>query len=151
MPLWRFQSDSHLIRDIGNVGKTCLLKLARKYQSKSRNHPHPPPQVPSPTASPIEVHEFLVKLFLALDPTSNEAAAEEKATKVSCDGPRLYEVSREWWVKLYGLQGEFINNDIQRKVCFLLCFGILFHLKSMIYVLIATKRRLAPIETLSTW
>lgn len=60
--------------------------------------------------------------------------AEDRAKTLSIDGKGVYEISLEQWVKLFGIQGQTIFNELQERnyghvrFVFLLLYTILFRM-----------------------
>ena len=77
------------------------------------NHPENRPPVPSPYAQPHEIHDFLVKFFLALDYRQDIDEAIQKADLSQCDGRMLYNTCEEDWRNRYGIQGAELFLQLQ--------------------------------------
>ena len=75
-------------------------------------NPNRPP-VPTPEASPQEVHEFLVESTLALSADTDPEVASAKVEHIIGDGIALYEYSAAFWYEKLGFQGLRIYHALQ--------------------------------------
>lgn len=103
-----------------NVGKSPWTELFYdadfEHQAEDlRSPPLPilPPPVPKPTASGVEVREFLIQFLLSQDWKSNLEEAQEKAKKIAADGKALYEFSKKDFTDQIGIAGEAMYRALQ--------------------------------------
>lgn len=89
--------------------------MSSKNAEDLRSPPLPilPPPVPKPTASGVEVREFLIQFLLSQDWKSNLEEAQEKAKKIAADGKALYEFSKKDFTDQIGIAGEAMYRALQ--------------------------------------
>ena len=71
--------------------------------------------MPSPSATPLEVQNFVAEYLHYVDPHSSRAEVEELAKKVRADGERIYEMTIEQWKNLLQFDGESIYSILQKS------------------------------------